>query len=112
MSERVFRTWEAVVEGKYHDPDTLVSFDSETIAPQIMEKLKAEFSKVPIKPGDTVKFYTKPELRKGVQMPDGSRLVIPSPNLFDACVLSFDKASIINNNDEWGELNYAPRSIV
>lgn len=101
-SERIFRTWEAVTEGKYHDPDTLISFatyNSETkqgIKPQMMEKLKAESSKVPIKPGDTVKFYTKPELRKGVQLPDGSRLVIPSPNLFDACVLSFDKASIIN----------------
>lgn len=118
FSERVFRTWEAVVEGKYHDPDTLISFatyDEETktgIKPQMMEKLKAESSKVPIKPGDTVKFYTKPELRKGVAMPDGSRLVIPSPNLFDACVLSFDKASIINNDDDWGELDYAPRSIV
>jgi phage terminase large subunit len=117
-SERIFRTWEAVVEGKYHDPDTLISFatyDEETktgIKPQMMEKLKAESSKVPIKEGDTVRFYTKPELRKGVQMPDGSRLKIPSPNLFDACVLSFDKASIINNNDDWGELNYAPRSIV
>ena len=102
-SERIFRTWEAVVEGKYHDPDTLISFasyDEETntgIKPQMMEKLKAESSKVPIKQGDTVRFYTKPELRKGVAMPDGSRLTIPSPNLFDACVLSFDKASIINH---------------
>ena len=102
FAERVFRTWEAVTEGKYHDPDTLVSFatyDPETkagISPQMMEKLKAEACKTPIKPGDTVRFYTKPELRKGVQMPDGSRLVIPSPNLFDAAVLSFDKDSIIN----------------
>ena len=102
-SERIFRTWEAVVEGKYHDPDTLISFasyDEKTntgIKPQMMEKLKAESSKVPIKQGDTVRFYTKPELRKGVAMPDGSRLTIPSPNLFDACVLSFDKASIINH---------------
>ena len=95
FAERVFRTWEAVTEGKYHDPDTLVSFDSETIAPQMMEKLKAEASKVPIKSGDTVRFYTKDELRKGVTMPDGSRFIIPSPNLFDAAVLSFDKASII-----------------
>ena len=106
FSERVFRTWEAVIEGKYHDPDTLISFatyDPATkmgIKPHMMEKLKAESSKVPIKPGDTVRFYTKPELRKGIQMPDGSRVVIPSPNLFDACVLSFDKASIINKIEE------------
>ena len=100
LSERIFRTWEAVMEGKMHDPDTLVSFDSETIAPNMMEKLKAEASKVPIKPADTVKFYTKPELGKGVILPDGSRLVIPSPNLFDAAVLSFDKSSIMSIIEE------------
>jgi len=97
FAERVFRTWEAVVEGKYHDPDTLVSFDSETIKPAMLEKIKAEACKTPIRPGDTVRFYTKPELRKGIMLPDGSRLVIPSPNLFDAAVLSFDEASIMES---------------
>ena len=105
-SERIFRTWEAVVEGKYHDPDTLISFDSETIKPEMLEKLKAESCKVPIKPGDTVKFYTKEELRKGISLPDGSKVVIPSPNLFDATVLSFDKSSIIVSN-ETQEINFS-----
>ena len=106
FAERVFRTWEAVVEGKYHDPDTLVSFESYDpktgigIKPDMMEKLKAEAAKTPIKPGDTVRFYTKDELRKGISLPDGSRLKIPSPNLFDAAVLSFDKASIISFRKE------------
>lgn len=106
FAERVFMTWEAVTEGKYHDPDTLISFatyDEETgsgIKPDMLEKLKAEACKTPIKPGDTVKFYTKDELRKGVPLPDGSRLKIPSPNLFDAAVLSFDKASIISKIKE------------
>jgi phage terminase large subunit len=95
FSERVFMTWEAVVEGKYHDPDNLISFDSETIKPEMLEKLKAEACKTPTKSGDTVQFYTKVELRKGITMPDGSRLQIPSPNLFDAAVLSFDKDSIL-----------------
>lgn len=95
-AERIFRTWEAVVEGKYHDPDTLISFDSETIKPEMLEKLKAEACKTPIKPGDTVKFYTKDELRKGVPLPDGSRIKIPSPNLFDAVNVSLDNDSIIN----------------
>jgi len=118
FAERIFRTWEAVTEGKYHDPDTLVSFasyDPKTkygITPQMMEKLKAESCKTPIKPGDTVKFYTKQELRKGVVLPDGSRLVIPSPNLFDAAVLSFDKASIIVKSNDWDEIAYPQRSIV
>lgn len=98
FAERVFRTWEVVVEGKYHDPDSLISFCSKSIKPQMLEKLKAEACKTPVKPADTVRFYTKEELRKGVALPDGNRIKIPSPNLFDAAVLSFDKSSIINNN--------------
>ena len=62
----------------------------------MLEKLKAEACKTPIKPGNTVKFYTKEELRKGILLPDGSRLKIPSPNLFDAAVVSLDKGSIID----------------
>jgi hypothetical protein len=44
----------------------------------------------------TIRFYTKDELRKGVPLPNGARLKIPSPNLFDSAVISFDKSSIIN----------------
>ena len=96
MADRVLNTYEAVTFGKYHDPDTLISFCSESIKPEMLEKLKAEACKTPIKPGDTVKFYTKEELRRGIALPDGKRLKIPSPNLFDACLVSLDKASIIN----------------
>jgi len=106
LAERIFRTWEAVVEGKYHDPDTLISFatyNSETkigIKPDMLEKLKAEACKTPIKEGPTIQFYTKKELRVGIILPDGSRLKIPSPNLFDAVVTSLDKASIISHVKE------------
>lgn len=96
VSERIFRTWEAVVEKKYHDPDTLISFCSKSIKPEMLKKLKAEACKTPIKQGSTVQFYTKPELRKGILMPDGSRLKIPSPNLWDSVIVSYDKDSIIN----------------
>lgn len=101
FAERIFRTWEAVVEGVYRDPDTLVSFATFNpktgigIKPDMLEKLKSEACKTPIKPGDTVRFYTKSELRKGILLPDGSRLKIPSPNLFDAATVSLDKDSII-----------------
>lgn len=100
FAERIFKTWEAVVEGKYHNPDELISFatyDAKTkigIKPEMIEKLKAEACKTPIKPGDKIKFYTKEELRRGISLPDGSRLKIPSPNLFDACCVSLDKDSI------------------
>ena len=97
FADRVFRTWEAVTQGKYHDPDTLFSIDSETVDPQCLQKFIAECSKIPLKPGNQIKFYTKPEMRKGITLPDGNKLAIPSPNLFDAVVLSFDQDSLIYN---------------
>ena len=104
IAERIFRTWEAVVEGKYHDPDTLISFCSKSIKPEMLEKLKAEACKTPIKPSDRVRFYTKEELRKGILLPDGSRLKILSPNLFDACMVSLDKDSIIVKGNGFRQL--------
>lgn len=112
FAERIFRTWEAVVEGRYHDPDTLVSFCSKSIKPEMLEKLKAEACKTPIKPSDRVRFYTKEELRRGITLPDGSRLKIPSPNLFDACIVSLDKDSIPATIRQWQPINYSNKGIV
>jgi len=97
FADRVFKTYEAVALGKYHNPEDLVSFDSKTISSSMMQKLRAEACKIPLKPSDSIRFYTKEEMRKGITMPDGHKVVIPSPNLLDACVLSFDHSSIINN---------------
>ena len=98
FAERVYKTYEAVVHGKYHDPNDLISFCSKSIKPEMLQKMRAESCKLPLKPSDKIKFYTKAELRKGIIMPDGSRLKIPSPNILDAAVLSFDKAGIISTN--------------
>jgi len=105
FAERCRRTYEAVVLKKYHDPDTLISFASEEgaadddeikgISVQTMSKLRSECCRIPLKPSDKITFYTKDEMRRGIMMSDGSRVKIPSPNLFDAASLSFDKASII-----------------
>lgn len=95
FSERVYKTYEAVVLGKYHNPDDLISFDSSTISPNMLQKFIAEACKTPLKPSDRIAFYTKAELRKGILMPDGHRVVIPSPNLFDSVVVSFDQDSAI-----------------
>lgn len=97
FASRCRRTYDAVINKKYHDPDTLISFDSATISPEMMSKLRAECCRLPLKPADTIKFYTKEEMRKGIKQPDGSSIKIPSPNLFDAAVLSFDNAGIINH---------------
>jgi len=119
FAERVYRTWEAVTLGIYHDPDTLISFatyNKETgvgIKPEMLEKLKSEACKTPIKPGNTVRFYTKEELRKGIMLPGGARLKIPSPNLFDACVVSLDKDSIVSVGPVWADTSsYQPAGIV
>ncbi|AUR85014.1 terminase large subunit [Vibrio phage 1.067.O._10N.261.52.C9] len=100
FAERVYRTYEAVEKGVYHDPETLISFCSESIKPNMLQKIKAEACKIPLKPGDTIRFYTKDELKKGIMLSDGSRIKIPSPNLFDAAKLSFDKDSIITKVEE------------
>jgi len=98
VAQRCKRTYEAVKLGMYHDPDTLVSFDSSKISPPMMAKLRSECCRMPLKQSDKIAFYTKEEMRKGIVQKDGSRLVIPSPNLFDAVVLSFDNSGIINHN--------------
>lgn len=102
FAERVYKTWEAVVHGKYHDPDELVSFDSEKIPSNMLQKLRSEACRMPLKPADSFKFYTKQEMRAGITIigEGGSRdkIVIPSPNLFDAVVLSFDKSANISRN--------------
>lgn len=97
FAERVYKTWEAVTHGKYCDPAELVSFDSETIPHGFMQKLRSEACRMPLKPADTFKFYTKQEMRNGIKQPDGSKIVIPSPNLFDAVVLSFDNSANITH---------------
>lgn len=104
FAERCRKTHEAIVLGKYHDPDTLISFASEEgakddpdikgISPIAMSKLRAECCKIPLKPSDKIAFYSKSELRAGIMI-KGKRVIIPSPNLFDAASLSFDKSSII-----------------
>lgn len=106
FAERVYKTYEAVELGKYHNPDDLISFSSKTINPKMLQKLKAEACKLPLKPADTIKFYTKEEFRKGIIMPDGHRVVIPSPNLLDSAVVSLDKASIIFNSNNSEPLRF------
>jgi phage terminase large subunit len=98
FAERVRKTWEAVTLGTYHNPDELVSFDSETIPANFLQKLRSESCRIPLKPSDKIKFYTKQEMRNGIKQPDGSKIVIPSPNLFDAVVLSFDNNANITTN--------------
>lgn len=95
FAERVRKTYEAVVLHHYHNPEELVSFCSQGIDPKTMAKFRAECCKIPLKPSDMICFYTKAELQKGIIQGDGARIKIPSPNLLDSAVLSFDDASVV-----------------
>lgn len=102
LADRIYKTYEAVVLGKYHNPAELISFDSSKIKPEFLQKLRSEACRMPLKPSDKIKFYTKAEMRAGVTIigEGGSRdkIVIPSPNLFDALVLSFDNGANMSTN--------------
>jgi len=79
LRDRVYRTYLAVVKGEYHDPDTLISFDS-SIA--LLSKLRAELCRMPIKPNGAgkIELYTKPEMK--------TKFNFPSPNLGDSVMMS------------------------
>ncbi len=97
VAERCRKTWEAVTLGVYHNPEELISFSSEI---KCIQKLRAEMCKLPFRgnANGTIELYSKEDMRKGIQMPDGSKVKIPSPNLADDVMMSFDNASVINHN--------------
>lgn len=78
LRKRVFNTYEAVVHGKYHDPDKMISFSSEITA---LQTLRSELSRMPIKPNANGLFelYTKEEMKK--------KFKIASPNCGDAVMM-------------------------
>lgn len=85
------------------DVDSLISFDSEGI--QNMSKLKSELCRLPLKPSSGhIALYSKDEMRKGVLLSDGSRIVIPSPNMGDSVMMCmFD----VQQSIDWGDdINY------
>ena len=95
LAARIYKTYTAVVHGDYVDPDQMISFSSEL---KCIQKLRSELCRLPIKPVSSgrIELYSKEEMRKGIMMPDGSKLKIPSPNLADVCMMAEDDfASIV-----------------
>lgn len=97
LAVRCRKTYEAVVLGIYHNPDDLISFSSEI---KCLPKLRSELCRMPLKPNShgKIALYSKDEMRKGILMPNGMKLKLPSPNLADCVMMSFDNASIISHN--------------
>jgi phage terminase large subunit len=79
LRERCYKTYLAVVHGKYFDPSELISFSSEI---KLIKKLRSELCRMPIKPNGNGLFelYTKEEMK--------SKFKFKSPNLADAVMMS------------------------
>lgn len=89
--------------------DDLISFDSEGV--KNMAKLKSELCRLPTKPASgQILLYSKEEMSKGIMMPDGSRIVIPSPNMGDSVMMSmFEMPAALT---DWGDIDYQDEYIV
>ena len=98
LAERIRNTWDAVTNGAYYNPDDLISFSSEI---KDIQKLRSECCKMPLKPNQhgKIALYSKDEMRKGLTIISRSgesiKIKIPSPNLFDCVVMSFDNNATI-----------------
>lgn len=77
LRDRIYRTYQAV-NGKYIDPDELISFSSKI---EKIDLLRSEICRIPTKPNPTglIQIMTKEEMRK---------LGIESPNMADAVMMS------------------------
>jgi phage terminase large subunit len=101
VAERCRKTWEAVTKGVYHNPDDLISFSSDI---KDLQKLRSELCKLPIKENahGKILLYSKPEMRKGIKIISESgemtEVKIPSPNMGDCVMMSFDKSATIVHN--------------
>lgn len=74
---RCYKTYQAI-NGKYHNPDELISFDSSI---KLLPKLRSELCRMPIKPNGAGKFelYTKEEMKR--------KFKFNSPNLADSVMM-------------------------
>lgn len=78
LRERCYKTYLAVMHGKYFDPSELISFSSEI---KLLKKLRSELCRMPVKPNGNGLFelYTKPEMK--------SKFKFKSPNLADSVMM-------------------------
>ena len=80
LRNRIYRTYIAVTQSVYTDPDTMISFSSDMTE---LTQLRSELCRLPIKPNPNGIFelYTKEEMLR--------KFKIPSPNLADSVKMLF-----------------------
>jgi phage terminase large subunit len=78
LRNRIYRTYIAVTQNSYTDPDTMVSFSSDM---EELTQLRSELCRLPIKPNPNgmLQLYTKEDMLK--------KFKIPSPNLADSVMM-------------------------
>jgi phage terminase large subunit len=94
LADRFRRTWQAVVKGKYSDPERLISISSEI---ESIDKLRAEVCRIPRKPhnGGMHVVMSKPEMLR--------KHKIKSPNMADSLMMAFSALSSTTTAG-WGTL--------
>lgn len=78
LRDRMFNTYQAVVHGKYCDPDEMLSLSSDI---ECLSQLRSEVCRMPVKPNSNglIELYTKPEMK--------TKFKLPSPNAADALMM-------------------------
>lgn len=96
LRDRIYRTYRAVMHGEYHDPEKMLSFDSNI---KQLKKLRAELCRMPVKPNANgyIELYTKEEMKR--------RFKFKSPNLADSVMM------LMRNNVKLTNNVYIPRPI-
>ena len=91
LAYRFWRTYDAVVNGAYHDPGDLISLNSKI---QDLKKLRSELGRLPLKANSQSKIllFSKKEGQSGILQTDGQKIKIPSPDLADALCMCFSRA--------------------
>ena len=93
FADRVKNTYMAIEEDEQFEEDEMISFDSESIDPVILEEFISEMSRI-LRDSDN-NGKDKVESKK-----DLAKRGIPSPNLFDGGVMAFVKPES-NGWDDW-----------
>ena len=91
LAERFRKTYDAVENGVYSDPGELISIPGDL---ECLQELRSQLGKLPLKPngGGKILLFSKEEGRRGILQTDGTRIIIPSPDLADTLAMMFSPA--------------------
>lgn len=86
LRQRFYDTFRAITKGEYIDPDRLISISSDI---DCIDALRAEVCRIPLKQNSRypVQILGKVDMKK---------LDMPSPNLADSLMMSFDAPNFVN----------------